>query len=69
MKGKYSEEFKSEAVRLVVEQGLSVAQASRDLGVSPTALDNWVRARRAEGKPEALTESEREELKRLRKEK
>lgn len=68
MKRKFSEEFNAEAVRLVLEQGLAPAQAARDLGVGQSTLDNWVRAKRAEGQPDELTESEKAELKRLRKE-
>ena len=40
---KYSREFKLEAVRLIKERGVSVAQASRDLDVHQTVLRNWVR--------------------------
>ena len=39
----YTDEFKQEAVRLVREQGLTVAQASRDLGVCKTVIGAWVR--------------------------
>ncbi len=38
----YSTEFKAEAVKLVLEQGLSRAQASRDLGVTESVLCRWV---------------------------
>jgi transposase len=34
----------AEAVRLVKERGVSVAQASRDLGVHANVLREWVRA-------------------------
>ena len=37
----YSREFKLEAVNLVLEGGLSVAQAARDLGVPESALWRW----------------------------
>lgn len=68
MKRKFSEEFKTEAVRLVLEHGQSVAQVSRDLGVSVTSLDKWVRAKRDATPAGALSDDERAELKRLRKE-
>ena len=35
---RYAREFKLEAVRLVKERGVSVAQASRDLGVHANVL-------------------------------
>ena len=39
----YSKEFKEEAVRLVVENGLTAAQVSRDLDVPYNALVRWKR--------------------------
>ena len=41
---RYGREFKLEAVRLVKERGVAVAQASRDLGVHANVLREWVRA-------------------------
>jgi len=38
---KYSAEFKTEAVSLVTVQGLSIAQAARDLGIGTTILHRW----------------------------
>lgn len=38
---RYSREFKIEAVKLVLEQGLTVTQASQDLGVNPNMLTRW----------------------------
>lgn len=40
---KHSREFKVEAVRLVRERGVTVAQAARDLDLSPTLIRKWVR--------------------------
>jgi len=40
---KFTREFKLEAVRLIRDRGVTVAQASRDLGVHGTVLRNWVR--------------------------
>jgi transposase len=40
---KFSREFKLEAVRLVRERGVSVAQASRDLDIHQNVLRKWVR--------------------------
>lgn len=39
----HTREFKIEAVRLVTEKGLSVAQAARDLGIHHTLLTRWKR--------------------------
>jgi transposase len=40
---KYTREFKLEAVGLITERGVKVAQASRDLGVHGTVLRKWVK--------------------------
>ena len=41
---RHGREYKLEAVRLVRERGVTVAQAARDLGLHPNALRNWVKA-------------------------
>ena len=40
---RFSREFKVEAVKLVRERGVSVAQAGRDLGVHENVLRKWVK--------------------------
>ena len=45
----YSPEFKNEAVKLVTEQGYSVAEAARSLGLSDNLLRNWKQALEAKG--------------------
>jgi transposase len=40
---KFSREYKLEAVKLIRERGVSVAQASRDLGVVESVLRRWLR--------------------------
>ena len=39
----FSREFKLEAVKLVVERGVSVAQAAKDLDVHENVLRKWVK--------------------------
>jgi transposase-like protein len=39
----FTREFKLEAVRLIKQRGVSYVQASKDLGVHPTQLRNWVK--------------------------
>ena len=39
----FSREFKLEAVRLVRERGVAVAQAARDLDVHENVLRKWVK--------------------------
>jgi len=63
---RFPEEFRREAVRLVVTTGRPVLQVARELGISEKTLGNWVRAERArqarDAAPGALSESEREIL-------
>ena len=40
---KFSREFKIEAVKLVRERGVSVAQAGRDLDVHENVLRKWIK--------------------------
>jgi transposase len=69
---KYPEEFRREAVELVRTSDRSIVEIARSLGISDSTLQNWLKAdrdkRRREQDPNALSESELEELKRLRKE-
>ena len=67
---RFDEDFKAQAVRLVLDEGKSVGSVARDLDLTETALREWVkraRADRTKGKT-GLTTAEREELARLRKE-
>ena len=38
----FSREFKPEAVKLVTERGVAVAQAARDLDVAQSVLGRWI---------------------------
>lgn len=66
----FSPEYKDEAVKLVVNTGRPVAVVARELGVVEQTLGNWVKAYRdrQDAGDEVLTEEERAELVRLRKE-
>ncbi len=65
---KFDAQFKEGAVRIVRETGKPIAQVARELGLSDGTLGNWVRLdeRTRDGGDGRLSESEREELKRLR---
>jgi transposase len=67
---KFDHDFRQGAVRIVLETGKPIAQVARELGVNEGTLGNWVaKARREAGDPDgAVSESERAELARLRKE-
>jgi transposase len=45
----FTPEFKHEAVKLVLERGVSQAQAARDLGLHSNVLRAWVRDARKNG--------------------
>ena len=66
----FTDEFKAGAVRLVLDEGKTVAQVARDLDLTPSALGGWVKQARAnrDGGKSGLTSDERAELARLRKE-
>jgi transposase len=67
---RFDDDFKAQAVRLVLDEGKGVASVARDLDLTETALREWVkrvRADRTKGKT-GLTTAEREELARLRRE-
>ena len=44
----YTREFKAEAVRLATEQGYSIAEAARSLGIHATLLRSWKQALEAQ---------------------
>ncbi len=49
----YSKEFKQGAVRLVTDQGRSVADVSKSLGIPSWSLPRWLRAAKSDG-PDAF---------------
>jgi transposase len=66
----YTTEFKADAVKLITEQGYSVAEASRSLDVGETLLRSWKASLQEKG-PDAFPGNGRlnpheEELRRLR---
>src|SRR5680860_1300913 len=66
----FTPEYKDEAVKLVVNTGRPVATVARELGVKEQTLGRWVNLyrERQEAGDGALSETERAELARLRKE-
>lgn len=68
----YPPEFRAEAVRLVLHTDRTMVQIALDLGMPVKTLANWVRVARAgaarDALPGAIGESERDELRRLRRE-
>ena len=64
---RYSSEFKTQAVRMVLEDGRKVCEVADQLVLSPDTLKNWLRAARA-GKtfPAQHVDEKDLELERLR---
>ena len=44
LKGRYTKEFREEAVKLVTEEKLSLPEAARRLSLAPSTLGYWVKA-------------------------
>ena len=63
----YSKEYKDEAVALVKEQGYSVPEAAKSLGIASNMLYRWKDHIESQLEGKSLSVDEREELKRLRK--
>lgn len=66
----FTPEYKDEAVKLVINTGRTVAVVARELGINEATLGRWVNAQkvREDGGDAPLSETERSELARLRKE-
>ena len=56
--GRYTREFRQEAVKLVTEERLSLPEAARRLSLAPSTLGYWVKAQRAGKTYRPLTEVE-----------
>ncbi|WZX21030.1 transposase [Myxococcus stipitatus] len=68
---KYTPEFQTRAVKMVLEEGKSRAQVAKDLDQTRSALETWMRQSRTDagqGPSGALTTGEKEELAQLRRE-
>lgn len=65
----FSPEYKRDAAAMVIDQGLSIAEAARRLDVGESNLGNWVRQERVDrGERDGVTTDERAELAALRRE-
>lgn len=65
---RFTEEYRAEAVALVVNSGRSIADVARSLGIGESTLGNWVMRAKKEGRveEESLSISERVELEQAR---
>jgi transposase len=65
---KFTDEFKSETVKLIRESGRPVGSVARELDLTETAVREWVKKAERSGSADTLSPDERTELRRLRKE-
>jgi transposase len=66
---RFTDDFKRDAVKLVIEQGYNTSEAGRRLGVSQSNISRWVRQyRQATENPSGTDRDLEAENKRLRKE-
>jgi transposase len=66
---KFSEQYRNEAVQMVIATARPVAEVARDLGINESTLSNWVTIyRREHPVSEELDISDRARLKELEKE-
>ncbi|TYL46545.1 transposase [Marinomonas sp. IMCC 4694] len=63
----YPNDFKQEAVALVIEQGYSVVEAAASLNITDKLLYNWVAKFKQQNEDSELSKDERAELAQLRK--
>jgi transposase len=65
---KYTQEYKDEAVELVISSGRPIAEIARNLGINEGTLANWVNTAKKSGKlkEKPLDTDERAELRELR---
>ena len=66
---RFDDDFKAQAVRLVLDDGKTIPSVARDLDLTETAVRAWVKQADADdGSSDGLTSAERAELARLRRE-
>lgn len=65
---RYTEEFKSEAVKLVTERGYSQSEAAANLGINSNNLSRWILQSQETVTGKGLTSAEQKELISLRRE-
>lgn len=62
----FSEEYKKDAVRMVVDNGINATKVSKDLGIGKSTLEKWLRSYRSSTESQVVSINEREELRKLK---
>ena len=63
---RYTEEFKAEAAKQIIEHGHSVSDVSRRLGVSTHSLYKWIKLQQIPAAQRLEQSSQSEEMRRLK---
>ena len=61
----FSEEYKKDAVKMVMDNGISSTKVSKDLGIGKSTLEKWLRIYRSSTESQVVSINEREELRKL----
>ena len=62
----FSEEYKKDAVKMVLENGISITKVSKDLGIGRSTLEKWIRDYKSSTESQVVSINEREELRKLK---
>ena len=67
---RFTQEYKDQAVSLVLDSGRSIAEVAKSIGIHEMTLGKWVKKAKDNGRvlDKDLSETERAELERLRQE-
>jgi len=65
---RYTDEFKAEAVKLVVEEGYSISQAARNLDINTNMLTRWKHELTGDATRRKQAADDKEEIQLLREE-
>lgn len=63
---KFSDEYKTDAVRMVLENGISVSQVAKELGIGNSTMGKWLGLYRSKGGGQNDQNKDQEELRKLR---
>lgn len=64
----YTDEFKAEAVKLIVEEGYSISQAARNLDINTNMLTRWKNELTGSASQRKESADDKEEIRQLREE-
>lgn len=66
MTRKFSEEYKNDAVKMVLENGIKPSQVCKDLGIGRSTIEKWLTNYKSKNQSISVNIDEKEELRQLR---